>query len=552
MKNNIRSNQDVFFKRINILFIFFLFFAVILLARYANLQIFHKRFIGNFLTVFNNSIVNQARGEIFLKDRVGALTPLAINKDYFTVFANTNLIEYNAESFRRLANILDQSEEVILQKISKPNDPYEVLAQHVSEDNAKKIKALFLKGIGLEVQQGRYYPYQNSVSHVIGFLGSTGEAQVGQYGLEGFYEDDIKIGGLIQKLILSIDPHIQYIVESKLKNVVDKYQAQFGTAIIMEPSTGRILALAGYPDFNPNEYSKVPDISFFTNRAISGQFELGSVFKPVTMAIGLNEKVISPETTYTDTGEVRIGQRVIKNWDLKVHGVNTMTQVLERSLNTGVVFVEQKIPKDTFHTYIQQFGFGEKTGIDLQGEVSGDIRNLNYKRDVEYATASFGQGISMTPLQMISAIATIANNGKLMYPHVVDEMFLNDGSNVIIPSRTIRQVISPESAQALTKMLVSTVVNGYDKAKVPGYFIAGKTGTAQIANVQERGYAEEATIQSFAGYAPAYHPQFVVFLNINSPQGVRFASESLTSSFADIMSYLLTYYEIPPDYKPNL
>lgn len=552
MKQNIRNNQTFFLKRINILFIFFLFLGMALTARYANLQIFHHRFSGDsLLGAFNEPAGNQVRGEIFLKDRTGALTPLAINKDFFTIFANTNLVEKKEETANALADVLALPQDVLLQKLTKHNDPYEVLAQRVTEDIADKVKALPLKGIGLDAQKGRYYPYQNSAAHLTGFLGISGDKQKGQYGLEAFYEDDIKVGGTVKQLVLSVDPHIQYIIEAKLKEAVEKWQAHFGTAIVMEPATGRILGLAGFPDFNPNEYAKVPDVSLFTNKAISAQFELGSVFKPVTMAAGLNEKVVTPDTIYTDTGVVRIGQFTIKNWDLKVHGVNTMTEVLEHSLNTGVVFVEEKMSKDVFRSYIKQFGFGEKTGIDLQGEVSGDIRNLNHNRDVEFATASFGQGISMTPLQMTAAIAAIANNGTLMQPHLVDEIFLNDGSDVIIPARKIREVISPDSAQKLTKMLVSTVVNGYDKAKIPGYFIAGKTGTAQIANAQAKGYADDATIQSFAGYAPAYHPQFVVFLSIDSPQGVRFASESLTSSFADIMSYLLTYYEIPPDFKIN-
>lgn len=551
MKNNTTGNHTIFTKRINILFIFFLLASLIISVRYANLQIFHHKFTSSFLASFDDLAGNQSRGEIFLKDNTNILTPLAINKDYYTVFVNTKHFNHNSESIRKIAEILELSEEFISQRTSKPNDPYEVITQHVAEEKANAIEALAISGIGLDVEHGRYYPYQETASHLVGFLGANQDKQIGQYGLEGYYENEIKIGGSVQKLILSVDPHIQYVIESKLKAAVDKYQAHFGSALVMEPSTGRILGLAGYPAYNPNDYANVLDISIFSNKAISAQFELGSVFKPITMAIGLNEKVITPETTYTDTGEIKIGQRTIKNWDLKVHGINTMTQVLEHSLNTGVVFVQQKIEKDIFHKYIENFGFGSKTKIDLQGEVSGDIRNLNYKRDVEYATASFGQGIAMTPLQMTTSIAAIANNGILMSPHVVDQLVLNDGTDVIIPSQTVRQVISPESAQLLTKMLVSTVVNGYDKAKVPGYFIAGKTGTAQIANAESKGYEADATIQSFAGYAPAYHPQFVVFLSINSPQGVRFASESLTSSFAEIMSYLLTYYEIPPDFKMN-
>ena len=537
-------------KRINVLFIFFLFLGLFISSRYANLSVFHHRFGATtpLLSALNDPSVNQQRGEIFFKDRFSELMPLAINKDFFTVYADTRLVKEKEAAARTLFALLSVPYDALFEKLSKPDDPYEALAQKVPDAIVDEIRDLRMPGIGIEAQKGRYYPYQNSASHVVGFLGIKNDKKTGQYGLESFYEDDIRDGGMSSRLVLSVDPHIQFKLEEALKETIQKWQARFGTAIVLEPSTGRMLGMANYPDFNPNEYAKVSDISVFNNTAIAGQFELGSVFKPITMAAGLNEKVITPETTYEDKGQVTMGSYVIKNWDGKVHGVKTMTEVLENSLNTGVVFVEEKIPKETFGKYIREFGFGAKTGIDLSGEVSGNTRNLNTNRDFEFANISFGQGIAITPLQMTSALAAVANNGVLMKPHVVDHVFFADGSDAIIQPEPVRSVVSRETAQALTKMLVSTVVNGNDKARVPGYFVAGKTGTAQIPNEDKKGYSEN-TIHSFAGFAPAYHPQFVLFLSIDSPQGVRFASESLAPAFADIMSYLLTYYEIPPDFK---
>jgi len=304
--------------------------------------------------------------------------------------------------------------------------------------------------------------------------------------------------------------------------------------------------LANYPDFNPNEYAKVEDISFFKNSAVSDQFELGSVFKPITMAMGMEEKAVAPDTTYEDKGIVSIGSWYIQNSDGKAYGTRTMTQVLERSLNTGVVFVQQKISKDNFKKYVKNFGFGDKTGVDLSGEAAGDTRNLKTNGDIEFANMSFGQGIAVTPIQMISAISALANGGVLMKPRVVDEKIYADGERQITPSIEAGRVVSKETALALTKMLVSVVENGYDKAKVPGYLVAGKTGTAQIPEKGKKGYSED-TIHTFVGYAPAYSPRFSVLIKLDRPRGVRFAAESLTPVFSDIMSYLLSYYEVPPD-----
>ncbi len=551
MGNTIHNNTYFLVKRINILFIFFLFFGLFISGKYANLQVFHYRFSATtpLLAALNDAPVNQQRGEIFFTDRFLKLMPLAINKDFFTVYANTSMVTDKEIAAETLSALLSVPSDILLKKLSKQNDPYEALAQKVPDDVIGKIKAAGIPGIGVEAQEGRYYPHQNSASHLVGFLGMKNDKKMGQYGLEAYYEDDLKVGGMSSKLLLSVDPNVQFKLEDILKDTVQKWQARLGTAIAIEPATGRILGMANYPDFNPNEYAKVSDISIFKNTAIAGQFELGSVFKPITMAIGLNEKAITPETSYEDKGQVTIGSHIIRNWDGKVHGVKTMTQVLENSLNTGVVFVEQKIPKEKFRDYIHQFGFGVKTTIDLSGEVSGNVRNLDTNRDFEFANISFGQGIAITPLQMASALAAVANDGVLMKPHVVDRIYSADGSDAIIAPQQVRQVISSDAARSLTKMLVSTVVNGYDKAKIPGYFVAGKTGTAQLSNTDTKGYSENNTIHSFVGFAPAYHPRFVVLISINSPQGVEFASQSLAPAFAEIMSYMLTYYEIPPDYK---
>jgi len=546
-----KHNEGIVMKRANILSALFLFFALVLGVRFASLQLVDGE--GRIITK-SSAAVSVAledaveRGEIFLKDRFGALMPFAVNKTLYIVSADPRKISDPDGSAEILSRILSIPAEGIAEKLKKENDPYEVIASKVSDEIAEKIKQQKITGIHLEPQSGRQYPYGRSGSHLAGFLSMRGEKRVGQYGLEGFYNDALAEGG-VEKLILSIDPNIQFTIEDTLKNVIEKWDAAGGSVVVMEPATGRILGMAHMPTYDPNEYAREEDVSVFSNEAISSQLELGSVFKPITMAAGLNEKVVTPDTTYEDTGALAIAGYVIRNFDNKAHGVQTMTQVLEQSLNTGVVFVQKQMSKETMRTYIQNFGFGQKTGIDLQGEVSGDIRNLNKGKDLEFATAAFGQGISVTSLQMITAISAIANKGTLMQPHVVDREVYSDGMEVAKEAVAVRDVITPATAEALTKMLVSTVENGYDKAKVRGYFVAGKTGTAQIPDPNGRGYLTDESIHTFVGYAPAYHPQFSMLLSIDRPKGVRFASSSLAPVFSSIMSYLLTYYEVPPDFK---
>lgn len=542
------KQSDLISRRVKWLSAIFLFSSAFLVARFADIQIIGNKDLVRRIMPASSGSLPSPRGELFLTDRYGALTPFAVNRNVYVVYAEPQHISEKDAVARAISEALSLSYAEVFEKISKANDPYEPLASRVSEEVAQRIDALHLQGIGIEQVAGRYYPYGKLASHLIGFVGMRDNKPSGQYGLEGFYEEDLASdGGDIKEFALSLDPHVQFKLENILKKAVEKWSASGGSAIIMEPSTGRILGMANYPDFDPNEYSKVEDISVFASQAVSGQFELGSVFKPVTMAAGLNEKKVEPETTYTDTGLVSLSGYTIRNFDGKSHGAPTMTEVLEKSLNTGVIFVQQQLRKSIFRSYVEAFGFGVRSGVDVQGEAPGNIQNLLKEKDLEYANASFGQGITMTPLQMTAAISVVANKGLLMRPHVVDRKTYRDGTKEMVEIPPVRQVISAETAETLTKMLVSTVERGYDRAKVPGYFVAGKTGTAQIPNTDKRGYSDE-TIHSFIGYAPAYRPRFSVLVKLDRPKEVRFASESLAPVFSEVMSYLLTYYEIPPDF----
>lgn len=515
-------------------------------------------------------VLRAERGRIFSQDKIGARYPLAVNKQFVTVYAVPKLVQDPSAAAVALAPILDRSVEELTLRLEKSDDPYELLARGLDETIAGRISSLNLPGVNAIREIARSYPASSTAAQVLGFVGYRGDDRVGQYGLEGFYEEvlrgaagsfvgakDATRGKLFTgsqefteprpgaDLVLTIDQNVQFKVEEVLAAVVERWSVTRGTAIVLDPKTGRILALAGTPAFNPNSYGSVSDIDVFRNYAIQARFEPGSVFKPITMAAGIDAGVIAPSTTYEDTGARTFGRYTIRNFDERARGVQTMTQVIEHSLNTGAVYVEELLGHERFRDYVERFGFGRKTGIDLAGEAAGDLANLRTNRDVNFATASFGQGIAVTPLEMASAISAIANGGKLMRPFVVDRIVYPDGRETITQPAVIAEPVGREAAGLTAAMMVSAVDNGYDRARVPGYSVAGKTGTAQIP---KPGYGyEEEFIHSFAGFAPAFDPKFLILLEIERPRGIAFASNSLTPSFRDLTKFLLDYYEVPPD-----
>jgi cell division protein FtsI/penicillin-binding protein 2 len=560
--------------RINVLFIFILLISSSVAARIFYLQVLSY---DDFIVQAEDqrefsSVLLPERGKVYMVDRFGVSTQLATNGNEYSIYAIPKDIKNKEDFAKKVSELLEIDYDTLFRRISKKDDPYEPIKSIISKEKKIELEELKLSGIGFKVTKRRAYPNNNLASHLSGFLSDRNKNGIGQYGIEEYYNKELSgkpgfVSGekdsfgrdLLSKdkqsysaingdlIFLSVDPNVQFKIEDKLKSLVERWNAESGSVIVMEPSSGRILGMVNYPNFDPNNYSSVENISDFTNKAVSGQYEPGSIFKPITMAIGIDAGAITPDTTYEDKGYLSISGYTIKNYDEKVHGVNTMTEVLEKSLNTGTVFAVNKISKNTYFDYIKKFGFGEKTGVDLPAEANGDIRNLAKNRDINYATASFGQGIAVTPLQMLSAISVIANGGKLIKPRVVDQILHANGSKKYLETEEKRRVISKETAEKVEKMMVSVVENGFDKAKIPGYFIAGKTGTAQIPSKDGKGYSED-TVHSFIGFAPAYDAKFALLFKLDKPKDVRFASQSLTEPFKEIMEYLLHYYEVSPDY----
>ncbi|MFA5135416.1 MAG: penicillin-binding protein 2 [Patescibacteria group bacterium] len=574
-----RSRRESKRDRIDFLRAAVFIFAALIIVRLGDIQIFQHGFYEA-LAADQHELYEKLfpkRGEILVRDRdnPGTLYPLATNKTYYLVYAEPKRVENPNEAAKELSTLLELDEDELLERLMKENDLYEPIKHQVSEEVADQIRAKEFAGIKLQEELFRFYPEQNIGSHILGFIGYSGDTKVGRYGLEEYWEEELagKPGYLQAEkdaqgrwitfgtklleeakngddLVLTIDRTIQHEACTSLNEEVLKHGADGGSLTVIDPKTGAIIAMCGSPDFNPNAYNEVEDPNTYINPATFYIYEPGSVFKPVTMAAALDQGAVLPSTTYEDTGSVEIGKYTIKNWDAKAHGINTMTQVLEQSLNTGVIFAARQIGPELFEDYIKRFHFGERYGIELNSEAQGNISSLAEHKELYMATASFGQGISVTPLQITNAFAAIANGGKLMEPYIIDERIGPDGFSTKTEPRMIRQAISQQTATTLGAMLVNVVRNGHGKsAGVDGYFVAGKTGTAQIPNPNGPGYDPNHTIGTFCGFAPVDDPVFTMCVKIDVPRDVQWAESTAAPLFGQIAQFILNYYGIPPDEK---
>lgn len=477
------------------------------------------------------------RGEIFFKDG----QPLAINKNYYYVFASPPNVKDAPSAAKVLAGILKSDEKDVLERLSK-DALYSPIKAKLSEEEAKVLQEAALPGIYVRTRKLRYYPQGNLASQVSGFVDDNYE---GKYGIEEYYDSELSRG---QDLVLSLDYNIQYKAEELLAEGVKKLNAQSAEAIVADPRTGDILAMAKIPNFDPNnfqEYAADPEqINLFKNDSCQTLFEPGSVFKAVTMASALNEGKVTPETKYDDNGVLQIGGWPIYNYNQRTFGPSqTMTNVLEHSINTGAVFAKNRIGNAVFEDYIERFGFFEPTGIDLPETYS---QNLEFKKgyEINYATAAFGQGIELTSVQLVRAYCALANGGKLV------RLSLAGSAGKDSDEYKPREVIKREAANDIAKMLASVIENGYSKkAKIPGYYIAGKTGTAQMSwsvyGIEKRGYSDK-TMQSFIGWLPAYDPKFLILVKIKAPE-TNTAEYSAMPIFHELARHIVYLYQVPPD-----
>lgn len=554
----------------------------VIIARLAYLQIWK----GNTYRILAatqhelQEILVPERGKILVRDPADqSLHPLATNRDSWLLYVEPKHLKDIGETAKELAPYTKSTEsDLVAAWTKKPDDLYEPVAKDLETSQADEIQSKNMAGVGLLKNWARSYPESDISGQLIGFVRTDDKGTgKGVYGLEGAFDTILAgrsgfidaqkdaggrrlmlDGGRVRQatngadIILTIDRAVQYQVCQKLKAAVDKFQAVGGTVVILNPDTGAVIAMCSMPDFDPANYGASKDISAFNNPATFVPYEPGSVFKAVTMSIGVEEGKVSPDTTYTDPGVEKIDHFEIKNSDVKAHGVQTMREVLEKSLNTGTIFVERLLGHDLFQSGVQSFGFGTSTGIELKPESVGNISSLAKKGEIFDATASFGQGITVTPLQLAVAYGAIANGGRVMRPYVVDEIVYPDGTRKKTEPQIMSRPISAKTANLVKGMLVSVVERGHGaSAGIPGYYLAGKTGTAQVANPRGSGYLEGAIVSTFAGFAPADHPAFVMIAKMDRPKVGMWAETNVSPLFKDIATYLLSYMNIPEERDPN-
>lgn len=577
------NEQTTSDRRFQMLFVLFACIGIAIVVRLFYLMVFEHSFYTALAqgTQEMSAKLVPDRGQIYMQDsRTGERYPLAINRDYFVVYADTRQITTDesasavTDALSEIFSYPDEKKQAVLQKMNKRTDPYEPIEQKVDETTMERIKALNLPGVGFARRSYRFYPEGISGAHVTGFVGKNdAEGDAGRYGIEGYWNTELAgkggfveglrsaVGGWIASagrsfdpavdgadLHLTIDRTLQFVACEKLRAGALEYGASSASLLIMDPRTGAIRAMCSWPEFDPNNYKEVESIDVYNNSTIFTPYEPGSIFKPITMAAAINEGLVNPSTAFFDSGH-RDGvcQKPIQNAGNKSHGNQTMTGVLEYSINTGMVYVAELLGKSRFKKYIEHFGFGVKEGIELDTENTGTIASLSESKkdfDCYTATASFGQGLTATPLQMVTAFGAIANGGKVMKPYIVDEIHHADGVVEKTKPQALRTVLSPRVSSLVSGMLVSVVDSQYGgRARVKGYHVAGKSGTAQISGVG--GYTTDFN-HSFVGFAPVEDPKYVMLVKYEKPNHL-YAESTAAPVFGQMSKFILEYYHVPPN-----
>ena len=564
--------------RIYIVFLFLFLAGVAIVGRLVFLQVANYGFYKALAQGQQNfsSLVKGNRGTIFIQDKYGTLYALATNQEAFFVFVTPHQVTDKEGTAQRLSDILDVSPEFVAEKLQNEESLHELIKKRISNEEKIRIESQEMPGVYLGKETIRYYPHGALAAHVAGFTNQEGQ---GQYGIEEYYNDTLEGKETLRKtarnpasylslelqdfkdadgsdIILTLDYNIQIQAESLLQEALTNLHIEEGTIIVADVPTGKILALANIPTFNPNTYFLTEDLAIFQNSALQKIYEPGSVFKAITMASAIDAGKISPETSYQDKGIVRIGGHKILNYDERIWGERTMAEVLQFSINTGAVFASQQLGNKRFLEYLERFEIFKPTRVDLAGEVYS--KNTEFKKgyEINFATASFGQGIEMTPLQLLKAFSVLANDGEFTEPFLVERFISPDGVFIQVHEEkdATKSIISPKTSSDITAMLVSVIEDGFaKKARIPGYYLAGKTGTAQVSwsalGIQKSGYSDK-TVQSFIGYGPAYDPQFLILVKLNNPQ-TKTAEYSALPIFKKIAKYVIDYCQIPPDYEIN-
>ena len=545
---------------------------LVLLGRLVYWQVWRHGDMAQLAAAYHDDTITlpAVRGNIL--DRNGSM--LVTNTPVFSIFASPDLITAaeRQDIAARLAPVLQMTPAEIQANLATTRK-FVYLARRVPAAVAQQLDGLRLPGIGKVAETQRAYvdggvAGTSLAANLLGFANDDGK---GNYGVEGYYSKvlggqpgfEATVRDLANRPIvlsdrqrrdpvdgatmqLSLDSIIQVVAERALADGVQKYQAESGSLIIMEPQTGRIVAWADVPSYDANAFATTPTARFI-DPIVSNLYEPGSVMKVVTLSGALDTHAITPDTRFNETGVAVVGGVAIRNWDNRAHGNVTMTQVLQNSLNVGAIKAEQLEGSGNFYQYLQRFGIGSPTGVDVAAETSEPLRALPKWKPVELATASFGQGVDATAIQMLAAINVAATGGNLVWPHVVDQVIDSNGTRHPVRPRIIRQVVTPKTAQQMQQMMVGVVEHGSGfAARIDGFKnrIAGKTGTASIP---ENGkYLPDQTIGSFVGFLPADHPQFIMLVITRKPQVLFEGAYVAAPIWKTVASALITQWQIAP------
>ena len=565
------------------IYIFFVVIAGVLLYRLYFLQVvqgaeYRERVSGLYNNVVSDT--NFARGDIYFTYKNGDRLLVATNSEYYSLIINNRNLSDSDDARKKLENIIDLDIKKWNSIVSKKNDPYEILVKRLKPTEVAYIQALDLRGIELHVNKERFYPAGDLGSNIIGFISYHENDLRGSYGLEKYYDKILRRDGKVNRqslffslfgdrsvsddvdetsiekhiakegsLVSHIEPNVQRFLENELDTISLTYKSEYSAGIVLDPDSGRILAMGVSDNFNLNE-----DTQHYRNYPIEDRRELGSIIKPLTVAIGLDSNTIDTGFTYNDLGSMTIGKYTIYNFDRMGRGTFTTLQtILTNSLNTGVATVALKIGREVFAGYMTQLGFDTETGVDLPFESYGLMNNLVTGGPVELATASFGQGVAPTALEMARAFGALADGGVIHTPYVVDTIEYGD----LIPSKNVpvgsgEQIFQEQTVQEVRDLLVNIVDESatFEPYSLPQHSIAIKTGTAQIAK-PAGGYYADQFLHSFVGFFPAYaapeEQQFLVLIYTLRPQGARYSSTTLKDAFFNTAGYLINYYGLKPD-----
>ena len=545
--------------KFRILFIGFLFVFLIIIIKLVSFQISSN---SNYSNYFKTSKIFPKRGKIFDRNK----QPLAVNQTLYRLAIEPQKIKDVNNFINELAPLLKIDHASLEAKIDRTKQ-WQLIKTTLSKETMSKVTQLKQTGIIFEEESNRYYPEASLAAHLIGFVGKNSENDpVGYFGVEGYYNKDLSgLPGLLRSerdlsnnpifagtqemleaedgrdLFLTIDKAVQMIIKGRLKKAMKIYQVREGCVIVVDPLNLEVLGLSCLPDFDAEEYYKF-DETFYKNSALTNLYEPGSTFKPLIVAAAIQEKAIKPNDIYNETGPLQFGEYQIQTWNNKYEGKISITRILEKSSNVGMVYIGEKLGNKKIYEYLNDYGFGKKTDIDLQGEFVNQIKPFNNWYPIDFATATFGQGIAVTPLQMIKAFASLINGGQLLQPHVVRQIN-NKGEVRNIQKKLVKKVLGTQTSNIIKKMLQSTVENGEISWAIPkGYLMGGKTGTAQVAIKGH--YDPSKTIASFIGFAPVSNPKFLTLVILKEPKTSQWGSETAAPLFFEIAKDLIVYYNI--------